>query len=495
MKKILVIVLILLLIPAGLILVFLANGTIHTSSIRMILNVAGVANIETSTELVENRLVAAEGFQIQLYASNLKNARFLRFTENGDLLVSRPHAGDIKLLKKDRDGDNKPDAVSTLIANLNRPQGMDFIGSWLYIAESNRIGRIQYDTASGQTRGAYEIVVDDLTDNGNHWTKTIRVGADGLLYLTQGSSCNVCDEEDQRRATLMRFQPDGSKAEILATGLRNSVGFDWAPWNGEIFATDNARDLMGDDFPPCELNQISIDGFYGWPYFNGDNVPDPDMGADPRAGERSPIAPAHNFNAHNAPLGITFLDGKKLPGQYEKSALVALHGSWNRSEPDGYKVVSLHWGEEGIEERDFLFGFNNNSNIVGRPVDAAQGPDGDIFISDDYAGAVYRLRYGESGAGELRVTPSNQSDQTLPDWLDGADLATMANAGEQLFLENDCATCHNDNAGQVSLAGLSQRLGYAGVITALEQPVANMPIYEFSELEQREIAAYLLSRD
>jgi len=124
----------------------------------------------------------------------------------------------------------------------------------------------------------------------------------------------------------MRFQPDGSQPKVIATGLRNSVGFDWAPWSGEIYATDNGRDLLGDDFPICELNRVTSGGFYGWPYFNGDNIPDPDMGEDPRGDEREAIPPVHGFRAHNAPLGIAFLDGKTLPSQYQRSALVALHG-------------------------------------------------------------------------------------------------------------------------------------------------------------------------
>jgi len=322
-KKFLLVILFIVLIPVALVLVALATGTIHTSSIRMILNTAGVAGVDTSVDLVEQRLIAPKGFSLSLYASGLKRARFMRVSATGDLVVSRPHSGDIQLLGRDADGDGQADSARTIIADLNRPQGVDFLGDWLYIAESNRIGRIRFDASAGETVGDYEVVVDGLTDNGNHWTKTLRVGSDGLLYLTQGSTCNVCEEEDLRRATLMRFQPDGSQPEVIATGLRNSVGFDWAPWNGDIYATDNGRDLLGDDFPICELNRVTSGGFYGWPYFNGHNTPDPDMGEDPRADEREPIPPVHGFRAHNAPLGIAFLDGKTLPSQYQRSALVA----------------------------------------------------------------------------------------------------------------------------------------------------------------------------
>jgi len=496
-KKLMLALLFVALLPVGLVLMFLATGKIHTSSIGMILNVAGIGGVTTNEQLVEQSLRGPEGYSLQLYATDLKHARFLRFTSEGDLLVSRPHSGDIQLLKRDRNGDGRPDAVSTLVADLNRPLGIDFLDSWLYIAESNRIGRIRYDAATGQTSGDYDVVVEGLTDNGNHWTKTLRVGPDGLLYLTQGSTCNVCEEEDQRRATLMRFQPDGSKPEIIATGLRNSVGFDWAPWNGEIYATDNGRDLMGDDFPPCELNRIESGGFYGWPYFNGKNVPDPEMGDDPSGDVRTAISPVHAFRAHNAPLGITFLDAQTLPSEYQQSALVALHGSWNRSEPDGYKVVSLHWSENGIEERDFLSGFNNKGSIIGRPVDVAQGPDGAIYVSDDYAGAIYRLSYigAATNSSGLNIEVKSLLDQTPPNWLADADLVVMANNGEQLFKRFNCQNCHGNKKGQASLANLSQRLGYGAVIAALEKPQANMPLFPLNEEERREIAVYLLSHD
>jgi len=480
MKKFLIVLLVLVLIPILFVVYFIAKGTIHLSSISMIFNVAtGMGGDSVTDEIMEQRLRAPAGFDLQLYQRDVPKARFLRVTKEGDLLVSRPHSGDIQLLRKDKNGDGKADEMITLISGLNRPMGLDFIGSWLYIAESNQIGRVRYDGISGQVKDEYEVLISDLTDNGNHWTKTLRAGEDGLLYLTQGSSCNVCEEEDERRATMMRFQPDGSNPEIIATGLRNSVGFDWAPWNGEIYATDNGRDLMGDDFPPCELNHVIIDGFYGWPYYNGDNIKDPDMGEDPQIGNRKPLPPVHNFRAHNAPLGISFLNNETLPQEYQRSALVALHGSWNRSSPDGYKVVSLHWTDTGIEERDFLTGFNKDANIIGRPVDIAQGPDGAIYVSDDYASAIYKLTYKGDGAKSegLSVRSKSKLDDTKP------------------YEEHSCHTCHGAEAGNVSLANLSERLGYNAVINSLVQPQGNMPVFPLSEDEKREIAVYLLHEE
>ena len=228
--------------------------------------------------------------------------------------------------------------------------------------------------------------------DGFHQTKTIGFGPDGLLYVAQGSSCNVCIEKDSRRATIMRMQPDGKEREIFATGLRNSVGFDWAPWDDALYATENGRDLLGDDLPPDELNRIERGGFYGWPFAFGARVGDPDMGKGHEADIARSIPPAHEFRAHNAPLGIAFLRGATLPPGYSRTALVALHGSWNRSVPDGYKVVALDWQADGsIVERDFLTGFRNSEGILGRPAGVTQGPDGAIFITDDYAGVIYRV--------------------------------------------------------------------------------------------------------
>jgi glucose/arabinose dehydrogenase len=250
---------------------------------------------------------------------------------------------------------------------------------------------VRFDAASGVVQGALEPVLTGLTTDGFHQTKTIGIGPDGWLYLAHGSSCNACVEQDPRRATMMRLRPDGSGAEIYASGLRNSVGFDWAPWDGALYATDNGRDLLGDDFPPDELNRIEQGRFYGWPYVNGFGMADPDLGGG-YAGDPVPTHPVHGFRPHNAPLGIHFIRAAKLPPGYERSALVALHGSWNRSTPDGYKVVALRWRDDGtIEESDFLTGFLNDEGIIGRPAFVTEGADGAIYVSDDYAGVVYRV--------------------------------------------------------------------------------------------------------
>lgn len=332
------------------------------------------------------------GFEIGLFAADLPSARMLRFSSAGDLLVSLPRDGAVALLQRDGDGDGRSDGRQLLVTGLRRPHGIDFHEDWLYVAETDGVGRIEFDAATRRVIGEYQRIIDSLPGGGNHWSRTLRFGPDGRMYVSVGSSCNVCEEANPRRAALLRFEPDGSGEEIYATGLRNTVGFDWRPADGKLYGTDNGRDLLGDNNPPCELNQIEAGAFYGWPFANGDRVADPDFGSG-RAREIAASArPVFGFPAHNAPLGIAFL-GQEAPAQLRGAALVALHGSWNRSRKDGYKVVLLHWNEDGsIESQDFVVGFENQERVLGRPVDVALGPDGAIYISDDYAGAIYRVR-------------------------------------------------------------------------------------------------------
>ena len=392
MKKITALILLLLLIlaiPSCLLL----NGTIDSSSINMLLNVATGRGVDTpEKDILKSRFKLPEGFSINLYAADLPNARFLRATNKGDLLVSRPHIGDVILLTKPVNDPQQMAERQVLIKGLQKPHGLELHQGWLYIAESNAVGRIRFNSDTATLEGEYQHIITGLSDNGNHWSKTLRIGPDEKLYLSQGSTCNVCIEEDSRRATISRYQLDGSGGEIYASGLRNSVGLDWAPWNNTLYATENARDMLGDNFPPDELNQIEQDHFYGWPWFHGNNIADPDMQPPANQSSAAAQAPAHEFRAHNAPLGMTFLKPGLIPG-FEKTALVALHGSWNRSSPDGYKVVSLHWQQQKIVEKPFLTGFEVEGDIIGRPADVTQGPDGTIYISDDYAGAIYRVVY------------------------------------------------------------------------------------------------------
>lgn len=347
-----------------------------------------------SAGMVDQILKSQSEFRITLYASALAGVRMLRFTPEGDLIASQTPSGRVIILSRDTDGDGLSDARRVLLDGLNGPHGVDLDAGMLYVAEEDAIGRIKFNDATNTIEGAYQRIITGLPQGGGHSSRTLRVGPDGKLYVSVGSSCNVCLEDDPRRAAMLRYDLDGGNAEIFAQGLRNSVGFDWRPADGALYATDNGRDWLGDDFPPCELNRIEQGGHYGWPYANGRNIPDPEFGAGAADKIARAMAPAFEFRAHNAPLGISFVRNPGAPKGLRGTALVALHGSWNRREKDGYKVVSLHWQPDGsIIQRDFLWGFLENGKVRGRPVDVAEGPDGAFYVSDDFAGRIYRVAW------------------------------------------------------------------------------------------------------
>jgi glucose/arabinose dehydrogenase len=487
---------------AGIGLLLLPDRFAVNAPLPSLLSGLGVAAATPDAALA--RLVAPEGWRVGLFAADLPNARFLRFTPGGDLLVSRPRAGRVVLLEPDRDGDGRSDGRRDVVTGLNRPHGMDLHDGWLYVAETDAVGRIRFDGRTGRATGPFERVVTGLPGGGNHWTRTLRFGPDGWMYVSIGSSCNVCRESDPRRATIMRFHPDGTGGEIYASGLRNAVGFDWRPEDGGLYATDNGRDLLGDDFPPCELDRVVKGGFYGWPVANGNRVPDPDFGRGAEARIAASIPPVHGFRAHNAPLGITFLRGPDLPEEYRGAALVALHGSWNRTRKDGYEVVSLHWRADGtIEERDFLTGFldRTDDEVFGRPVDVAEGPDGAVYVSDDDVGAVYRVSRGRAaettgeagrGGGAPGAAPAAKATVSLP--------ADVERRGRALWDSHGCGLCHDPKKavkGMVTrpLAGLAKKYTADTLAAYLRAPNPPMPAFDsLSEAERTDLARYLLAQ-
>jgi glucose/arabinose dehydrogenase/cytochrome c2 len=476
---------------AGLLLVLVIGGAAFViSQINAPLWGTLFGRAEVQAGALEDRLRLPEGFVWTRYATGITNARFMVVTAGGDILVSAPRQGKVFRLLADRNGDGVSDGTQVLLKDLKRPHGLDIWNGYLFVAEPDGVLRYPIDEQTGEVMGPPEPVVRGLPGGGNHWTRTVRVGPDGWMYVSIGSSCNVCEEEDARRAAMMRFRPDGSEGQIYATGLRNSVGFDWAPWDGALYATDNGRDMLGDDYPPCELNRVEEGGFYGWPYANGDRAPDPDLGAGHGAVIARSLPPAHGFGAHTAPLGMAFLDPEGLLGDYARSALVALHGSWNRSRKSGYRVVSLHWGEDGrIIERDFMTGFEADEDVIGRPVDIVQDADGAIYVSDDFTGSVYRVTYVGPAAKTVNALPLPMMDRM------GGD----ADYGRRHFARLGCATCHDDQAAPVgmrvvSLEGLGKRYDEASLADYLAAPQPPMPLFEMTEMERQDLAAYVLRK-
>jgi glucose/arabinose dehydrogenase len=343
-------------------------------------------------EVAAAQLQAPPGWTVSMFATGLPSARMMAATASGDVIVAQPRGGLVVLLERDADGDGRSDGRRTLFSGLERPNGVDLHDGWLYVAEATQVSRVRFDATARSVEGALRPVVTGLGGDGNHWRKTARIGPDGQLYVGLGSTCNVCIEKDPQRATMRVYAADGSGGREFATGLRNPTGFDWAPWDDALYATENGRDLMGDDIPPDELNRIEDGAFYGWPFVHGDGIVDPEYGKGAEARIAASRKPTHAFRAHNAPLGVRFLRHPARGAAYERAALAALHGSWNRSVPDGYAVVSLHWDADGkVTERPFLAGFRGPRGLIGRPVDVVEGPEGAVYVSDDYAGVIYRV--------------------------------------------------------------------------------------------------------
>ncbi|MDQ3549000.1 MAG: PQQ-dependent sugar dehydrogenase, partial [Chloroflexota bacterium] len=286
----------------------------------------------------------------------------------------------------DADGDGVADDAETVLDGLNNPHGITFHDGELYIAEETRVIRATDD-------GTFETVtpiIDDLPEGG-HSTRTIRFGPDSMLYVSIGSSCNVCEEDDPRRAAIWRYNADGSGGEPFATGLRNAVGIAFHPESGELWATNNGRDGMGDDVPPETINQLSMGVDFGWPRCHAGTVVDPEFGGDGACD--GVVQPAVLLQAHSAPLGLTFASGDQL-SEFDGDLLVAFHGSWNRSEPTGYKVVKIPFegGAPSGEAQDFVSGWLlADGDRWGRPVDVLVATDGSLLISDDEGGRIYRL--------------------------------------------------------------------------------------------------------
>jgi glucose/arabinose dehydrogenase len=457
-----------------------------------------------SDDVVKSRFQIAPGFEVQLFAEGKDNARFMGFSPGGDLIVSQPRVGQLVHVLRDRDGDGRSDGQKLLIGDLDRPHGFDFREGQLYIGEGGAIARVGFTENGPDTIMVTDEpvrIVEGIPSGENHWSRTLRFGPDDRIYLSVGSSCNVCEEKDPRRAAILRYEVDGSGEEIYASGLRNSVGFDWRPGTDELFATDNGRDLLGNDYPPCELNRIERGGFYGFPVANGDRRPDPDFGEGQAKRIASSIPPAHPFDAHTAPLGMTFVRHPSAPTDFQGAALVALHGSWNRTELAGYKVVSLHWDDQGgISERDFLTGFNLDDDVIGRPVDVIEGPDGAFYVSDDYAGAIFRItRAGTSKkpASTVSVQPRPRVVENPLAGLDDATRKELNASGAGLFVSNACGTCHIESEAEPGvvvkpLTGLAARYTIESLSQYFLTPQPPMPVVDLEEEDRRALAVHLL---
>lgn len=339
------------------------------------------------------RLRAPPGFRVEVFAEGLRGARWMAFGPDGRLYLSIPREGRVVVLP-DADGDGRADRVDTVVDELEGPHGLVWRADTLWVSEPTRILRLHYRPGGLEAR-AFDIIADGLTDGAGHSTRTLLFDPSGqYLYVAVGSSCNLCEEKDPRRGTILRLRADGSREETYARGLRNAVGLAFHPTTGALWATVNERDWLGDDLPPDELDIVRQGSHHGWPYCYGAGIANPEY---PRPGRCADVVPpAFSFPAHSAPLGIEFYTGSAFPEAYRGDAFVAFHGSWNRSTPTGYKVVHVEV-ENGAPVRieDFVSGWiTSDGTVWGRPVDVKVGPDGALYVSDDRGGRVWRITHG-----------------------------------------------------------------------------------------------------
>ncbi|QQG37498.1 MAG: PQQ-dependent sugar dehydrogenase [Candidatus Kaiserbacteria bacterium] len=337
-----------------------------------------------------------EGFAAYRYADNLPGIRVLTRAPGAAFYASLTSEGKIVALL-DEDGDWVAEKSETVLEGLQRPHGLfvdcdeNDANCTMYVAEENAVNAYRFDPA---TRTASEQrTLATLPAGGGHFTRTLLPHPDGKrLLVSIGSSCNVCEESDSRRASVQAIDLATGAMSPFATGLRNTVFMQIHPVSGEIWGTDMGRDLLGDDTPPDEINVLREGGWYGWPWFYGKNTVDESFGSGAPAADPSPSM--IDVPAHSAPLGIAFVPEEGWPEEYWYDALVAYHGSWNRSVPTGYKVVRFPLDAQGKPEgdpQDFLTGFTAGGSVIGRPVDVLAEPGGTVYITDDRAGAVYRV--------------------------------------------------------------------------------------------------------
>ncbi|HEY9063791.1 MAG TPA: PQQ-dependent sugar dehydrogenase [Burkholderiaceae bacterium] len=357
------------------------------------------ASASASAAAAPDRLRVPPGFKIELLTDEVPNARAMtlgRYADGkGVLYVGSMGAGKVYAVELDQ---GRVTRVRTIASGLELPAGVAYRNGQLYVSAVSRI--LRFDAIDDRLANppAPAVVTDKLPSERHHGAKFIGFGPDGWLYVAVGVPCNIC-EPGAAHGNIQRMKPDGSGAEIVARGVRNSVGFDWSPLDRTLWFSDNGRDLLGDEVPSDELNRVTQNGqHFGYPYCHQGDVADPQFGAQHRCSEF--VAPAAKLGAHVATLGLRFYSGSQFPAEYRHNLFVAEHGSWNRSTKSGYQVVRVVLDGQGRVLRDepFVQGFlrvdnDGRETVLGRPADVLPLPDGSLLVSDDLGGAIYRVRY------------------------------------------------------------------------------------------------------
>ncbi|MDO8270266.1 MAG: PQQ-dependent sugar dehydrogenase [Candidatus Levybacteria bacterium] len=332
-------------------------------------------------------LTLPEGFQIGVFESGLINVRDLQFTPTGTLLASLMKEGSVVALP-DKNKDGQADGIYTVIKDLQKPHGIAFYKGKLFVAQEESVSRYSYDETNFVA--TFDKKLFDLPIGGRHKTRSIVFDKKGNLYVSLGSTCDTCIEKNAFIATVLISDSEGKSPRVYSKGLRNAVFLAVNPVTDEIYATEMGRDFLGNTTPPDEINILSDNGNFGWPFCYGKKVWDKNFGFKDESYCRNTISPIYEIPAHSAPLGITFIKSSQVPSSWQNDILVSYHGSWNSTVPVGYKIVRI--STKGTpSEHDFITGFISGSDALGRPVDVEFDTDGSLYISDDKANAIYKV--------------------------------------------------------------------------------------------------------
>ena len=348
------------------------------------------------------KIVLPDGFKIEIYASDVENARSMTVSPSGTIFVGNRKSDNVfALIDENKDG--KVDKKYLITDKLkNMPNGVAFHEGDLYVAEVNKIwvfkdieNKLELIDENGFYPEDPILITDDFPSDKHHGWKYIAIGPDNKLYVPVGAPCNICESRDEIYSTITRMDLDGSNREIYARGVRNTVGFTWNKETGEMWFTDNGRDMLGDNYPPCELNKVTKpDQHYGYPYCHGGDISDPEFGSKYACEDF--IKPMQNLGPHVAPLGLKFYDGDMFPEEYKGDIFIAEHGSWNRTKKIGYRITRVKIKDNNsVGYEPFISGWleKDINDAWGRPVDVVILEDGSMLISDDYANVIYRVTY------------------------------------------------------------------------------------------------------
>jgi Raf kinase inhibitor-like YbhB/YbcL family protein len=348
------------------------------------------------------QLKAPPGFSVTAFATGLKNARILVVAPNGDIYLSRRDQGDVLLLR-DANGDGKADGAPVTVASRPGAHGLAIHDNKLYLVTVREL--FVADILPDGRLGELKLLIGDLPDAGQHPNRTIAFGPDGMLYMSVGSTCNDCNENNPENATILRISPDGKERSIFATGLRNTIGFDWQPQTGELWGLDHGIDFLGDTQQQEELNKIELGKMYGWPHVYGANEIYPQstpVGDITKAQWKTQSLPmVLGWNAHAAPMQMLFYTANGFPATFQGDAFATMRGSWNRAKPSGYEIVRIRFNKgQATSIEPFVTGFltDGGKTHIARPVGLAMAKDGALLMADDANGVIYRVAYTGSGA-------------------------------------------------------------------------------------------------